>query len=321
MYESVVGTDLFSKAWEYSRTRHGNVLTAHVPGMFVVDGRRGRYRAVSITGSECALDCEHCKGGLLRTMAPVQSPELLFEAGLESYRRGDYGILISGGCDSHGQLPWKDFIPAIERLKVETGLIVTVHPGQINVSTARDLKAAGVDQALVDVIGDDDTAEKVYHLKDGVGTIRRTLDALTEADLEMVPHILFGMHYGRQRGERTAIEILKQYPLKKYVVVVLTPTRGTPMENVVPPAPACVAEFLILARLELPDIQASLGCARPRGRYRRELDVLAVRAGVNSIALPADQALAEAEQRGLAVLHRETCCSLGDRAGRARSGK
>jgi uncharacterized radical SAM superfamily protein len=94
-------------------------------------------------------------------------------------------------------------------------------------------------------------------------------------------------------------------------VVVLMPRKGTPMELVEPPAPEDVATFIAHARLRLPKLRASLGCARPRGRYRRQLDVLAIRAGINSLALPSDPAIEEAEARGLQLVHRETCCSLG----------
>lgn len=302
---------LLDEAWRLSRSLHGDTLSVHIPGMFVVNGRRGRYRAISITGDKCDLDCEHCKGSLLRTMPEAPTPDALLARGKEAFERGDHGILVTGGCDSAGRLPWKEFLPAIRRLKEETDLIVTVHAGQVDPDTARALKEAGVDQALVDVIGDDSTAREVYHLEGGVATITRTMESLALAGLEMVPHILFGLHYGRKNGEDRALRMLRDYDLKKYVLVVIMPAAGTPMAGIQPPAPLEAAVFLARARLELPSLEASLGCARPRGRYRRELDVLAVAAGINSLALPSDEGLEEAERRNLRILHSETCCSLG----------
>ena len=293
-----------------SRRHHGNRLTVHIPGMFVVDGRRGRFRAVSITAARCELDCEHCKGQLLRTMPHAADPETLFRLGCEAQGRGDHGMLVTGGCDPAGKLPWKQFIPTIARLKAVTDLTITVHAGQVDSETAKALKDAGVDQALVDVIGDDATVREVYHLAEGTAVICRTLDALADAGLEIVPHILFGLHYGKEKGERAALGILKGYPLSKYVVVVIMPFRETPMAQVQPPAPEAVADFVALARLTLPELRASLGCARPRGWYRRKLDLLAVKGGINSLALPSEPALEEARTRGLEIVHRETCCSL-----------
>jgi lipoyl synthase len=305
-------SSLLERAWNISRANHGYTLSVHIPGMFVVNGKRGRFRAVSITGHRCDLACEHCKGYLLKTMPHAETPGDLIRFGIEAAARGDHGILVTGGCDSEGKLPWPIFLPAIRRLKEETNLKITVHAGQVDFDAARALKDAGIDQALVDVIGDHATARDVYHLDGGTETIRRTLDALAEAGLEIVPHVLYGLHYGQERGETLALAILKQYALNQYVVVVLMPAKETPMADVQPPSPERVAQFLANARFELPNIKASLGCARPRGTYRRNLDVLAVAAGINALALPSDKGLREAENRGLTVVCRETCCSLSD---------
>jgi lipoyl synthase len=301
---------LLDAAWDTSRSRHGNCLTVYTPGMFVVNGRRGKYRALSITGEKCDLGCEHCKGSLLKTMPAAATPEMLLRLGREAAERGDRGILVTGGCDSNGRLPWKEFVPAIRTLKAETDLAISVHTGQIDRETARALKESGVDQALVDIIGDDATAREVHHLAHGMISIRHTIESLTSVGLEIIPHIVFGIHYGREKGETAALQMLKEFPLKKYVVVVIVPARGTPMVAVQPPPPERVAAFLATARLELPELESSLGCARPRGFYRHALDVLAVRAGINSLALPSEPALEEARQRGLNIVYRETCCSL-----------
>ena len=303
--------ELLTKAWNESRARHGNRLSVHIPGMFVVNGRRGRYRAVSITGEACALDCEHCKGLLLKTMPHAETPEALLHLGRETAARGDHGMLITGGCDNGGHLPWHKFLDVIDTSTSETDLIITVHSGQVDVGAAKGLKKAGVSQAVVDVIGDDSTVRDIYHMKEGVTAIRRTLDSLAEAGLEIIPHILYGLHFGKEKGEGAALEMLAGYPLSRYVVVVLMPFRGTPMEHVTPPEPELAAAFIAKARLRLPELKAGLGCARPRGRYRWELDDLAVRAGINSLALPSDKALQRAQQMGLEIAYYETCCSLG----------
>ena len=298
-------------AWNISRSFFGNILTAHLPGMFVVNGRRGGYRAVSITGNHCELQCEHCKGVLLKSMSHATDGASLRKIGLDAYARGDRGILISGGCDAQGRLPWRKFASDIAYLKAATNLTITVHAGIVDSTAASLLKDAGVDQALVDVIGDDSTASQVYHLPFGVHAIRRSLENLCAAGIPVVPHILFGLHYGRVKGEKTALAMLGDYDIQTYVVVVLMPLSGAAMESVEPPDPEQAAHFLVEARLRYPKLRASLGCARPRGRYRRRLDMLAIDAGVNSIALPSDAALEYAAQRGLKVVFREWCCSLG----------
>ena len=97
-------SSLFELAWTESRARHGSRLTAYLPGMFVVDGRRGKYRAVSITGDKCDMNCGHCKGTLLRSMEHALSPDDLKRQGQAAVARGDHGILVTGGCDQQGRL-------------------------------------------------------------------------------------------------------------------------------------------------------------------------------------------------------------------------
>ena len=81
------------------------------------------------------------------------------------------------------------------------------------------------------------------------------------------------------------------------------------MGDVEPPDPEEVARFIALSRFRLPDVPIALSCARPPGRYRKRLDVLAVEAGVNRIAMPAEEALERAKELGLALEFYRTCCS------------
>ena len=305
-----IEADQFTESWNLSRSNHGSTLTVYSPGMFVYNGIRGKYQAVSITTRNCSLSCEHCKGVLLQSMPELDSPDALLKFALDAWKRGDIGILLTGGCDENGFSPWKRFTSAILEIKKRTGLKVSIHPGQVDKRTALDLKAAGVDQALVDVIGSDKTARDVYHLKGGVDSVVRTMDALTHAEIEIAPHVIMGLHYGEILGEYQALEIIKSYHIKKYVVVVLNPLKQTPMENVVPPPPDEVGRFLVKARREMPQALASLGCARPRGKYRLAVDIIAVKAGVNSIALASDKAVELAQNMGLEVKYESSCCSV-----------
>jgi len=301
---------LFTEAWRLSRSLYGPDLTIYQPGMFVINGQRGAYQAVSITGTFCDLACDHCGGELLKNMCPAMGPDDLVNFGLKAAARGDRGILISGGCDENGGLPWSNFVKAIEQIKRKTNLLITVHTGQVDFSNAKALLNAGVDQALIDVIGDDSTPKEIFHLKKGTAPIIKSMDALFQAGLEVVPHILYGIHYGREKGEHKALEIISKYPLGKYVIVVFTPMKNTKMADIKPPDPKSVAAFIAEARLKIPRAKSSLGCARPGGKYRKELDLLAIRAGVNSLAIVSDHVADEAQKLGLNVIRKYTCCSL-----------
>lgn len=298
------------QARELSWQHHGAKLGIFLPGMFTAYGRKGRYPAVSITGPECRQGCDHCRGNLLRSMRPAVGGEALYALGKRLAKQGQLGLLISGGSDPQGRLPWESVLPAIERLATETDLVLTAHVGRIDAATARALKAAGVRQALVDVVGSEGTAQRVLHLPDGLAAQGETLAACGDAGLEVVPHIIMGLDHGQLIGEYDALEMVAQLNPQRVVFVVLMPLKGTPLAQAEPPAVEEVARFMAQARLRLPTARHHLGCARPRGRYRAQLDALAVRAGINALAIPSDGALEQARHLGVEVTFQDTCCSL-----------
>ncbi len=298
------------QARELSWQHHGAKLGIFLPGMFTAYGHKGRYPAVSLTGAECRQGCDHCRGHLLRTMRPAVGAEALYALGKRLAGQGQLGLLISGGSDPQGRLPWAEALPAIERLAKETDLVLTAHVGRIDLATAKALKAAGVRQALIDVVGSEGTAQRVLHLPDGLAAQSETLAACQKAGLELVPHIILGLDHGQLIGEYDALELVAGLEPQRVVFVVLMPLKGTPLAQAQPPRVEEVAAFLAAARQRLPQARHHLGCARPRGRYRAQLDALAVRAGINALAIPSDGALEQARSLGVEVSFQDTCCSL-----------
>jgi hypothetical protein len=55
------------------------------------------FPSISITGSSCALKCNHCNGKVLETMVPALTPEELFDVCVKLKNGGAVGCLISGG--------------------------------------------------------------------------------------------------------------------------------------------------------------------------------------------------------------------------------
>ncbi len=299
---------LAARAREISRRHFGRNITFYVPGMFSYDGRRGKYAAVSLSGSYCALGCDHCRGKLLEPMLAAATPAALVETCYKLKAAGNVGCLLSGGLREDGTVPWREFAAAIKHVKEATGLFISIHGGSVNLATALELKDAGVDQALVDVIGDDGTLKRVYHTDRGVEDITATLAAFAAAALPTVPHVVVGLDYGKVVGEYRALEIIKDFPAEVVVIVSLMPLPGTPMADVSPPAAAEVARVIATARLEMPATPMALGCARPRGDA--EVDRWAVACGINRVAIPSEEAIRAAEDLGLRIRWQDTCCSL-----------
>lgn len=299
-----------SRAGKASREYLGREVTFYLPGMFRIDSERGKYPAISITGDSCELGCDHCRGEILRSMPSVLTPRDLLDLCRNLWALGNLGVLLSGGCRRDGTLPWEDFLPAIGEIKKTTGMKITVHCGLIDERQALALKKAGVDQALLDVIGSQETWSEVCHLKSGLERQESTLMALKKAELQAIPHLVVGLHYGKIKGEYQALELLERFQPGNLVLVVLRPIRGTPMERVDLPTLEEIAGVLTEARRRFPLTRLCLGCARPRGPMGEKIELLALEAGINGMALFSDITVAEARSKGLEIIFRKTCCSL-----------
>lgn len=301
--------DLFDHAWKVTRENHGDNFTFYLPGMIRYGNMRGLYPAISLTGDRCKLMCEHCKGLLLKPMIKATSPEILIKNCLNLARSGHSGVLLSGGSDFEGRLPWSKFYQAIGRIKSETNLFISVHSGFLDFSTATSLKEAGVDQALIDIMGDEETAKKIYHL-DGVQEVITSLDNLSRSGLDVVPHIVAGLMYGRIHGEYNALSIISRFQPSALVIVVLTPLKDTPMSTVSPPFPIEIARLIARARLMMPHIPISLGCERPRDKEGQLMEELAIHAGATRMAVWSTKTVDMVLNLGLKPLFQPTCCSV-----------
>ncbi len=279
-------------------------------------GRRGKegiplsFPSISITGTRCALNCKHCGGRLLRGMIPARSPKELLAVCEGIRERGGIGCLISGGCDRGGAVPLADFLEAISRIKRDLGLKVVVHTGIAGEGVAKGLGRAGIDAALIDLIGSAEAIREVYGLNASPSDYERSLRLLRGHGVPIVPHILVGIHHGRLSGELEALKIASKCDPQALAFIVLTPIRGTPMERAEPPSPPEVAGLISAARSIMPDVPVALGCMRPKGGHRALLDELAIRAGVNAIAFPSNSAIELAKSMGIKIRFSGTCCSL-----------
>lgn len=300
---------LFQEAWDLARAKKGEDFTFYLPGMIRYGSVRGRYPAISISGDQCALQCEHCRGLLLKPMIQVSGPRELEEKVARLRSRGAHGVLLSGGADASGRLPWRRFAESIHRMSTEKGVYLTAHAGFPDDEDCALLAGAGVRQALVDVMGDHETASRVYHLPD-LDRVSASLEAIARGGIPLAPHVVAGLYYGSMRSEVEALKMLLPFRPAALVIVVLTPLPGTPMAGVHPPSPLDVARLIARARILMPDIPISLGCERPRNREGLLLERLAVRAGITRMAVWSEEAVRDVRGLGLNPRFQATCCSL-----------
>ncbi len=274
------------------------------------------FPAFSITAAGCALMCDHCEARILEPMIPATRPELLDAKVRELIEKDNLqGFLLSGGSNKRNQINYSRFYPVIERLKHDfPHLRIAIHTALTDEAGAREMESAGVDTAMLDIIGAQETIRDVYHLDRPVDDFEATLEALCATTMQVSPHIVIGLHYGRILGEINALDIIARHPCPALVLVVIMPfyARAGTFQT---PTTRSVGRIFVEARDRLPERQLLLGCARPPGMHKRVTDAYAVMAGLDGIAFPADGAVAVADAINRPFHQAHACCSvkLGER--------
>jgi uncharacterized radical SAM superfamily protein len=272
---------------------------------------KNSFPAFSVTAGGCALMCDHCQAKILEPMIPAVSPEV-FDRKVRDLivREGLSGFLLSGGSNRRNEVRYERYYPVVERLKHDfPHLRVAVHSALLDPPRARAMAAAGVDTAMMDVIGARATIEEVYHLDRPVEDFEAALAALCATSMEVVPHIVIGLHYGRLLGEAHALDIVSRHPVHSLVLVVVMPfyAKAGAFQT---PDTGDVGRVFLEARRRIPARPVLLGCARPAGMHRRVTDAYAVMSGLDGIAFPADGTLAVARAIGRPARQEHACCSI-----------
>jgi len=283
---------------------------------------KNSFPAFSITAGGCALMCDHCQAKILEPMIPATNPEMLEQKVRDLVLMQDLqGFLLSGGSSRRNEIAYERYYPIVEKLKREfPHLRIAIHSALLDEVRAKRMESAGVDTAMMDVIGAEETIRDVYHLDRPVEDFEATLAALCATDMEVVPHIVAGLHYGRIVGEANALDICSRHGIHALVLVVIMPfyAKAGTFET---PNPADIGGIFLEARQRLPERDVLLGCARPPGMARRTIDAYAVMAGLDGIAFPADGMVAVAEAIGRPFHQEHACCSIkiGGGAGKTAS--
>ncbi len=269
------------------------------------------FVSISLTGTACALKCEHCNTKILRGMTDLKRYNgSLYDLCASIGEHGTRGVLISGGSDRNGRVPILPYIPDLMRIRNELGLAVRVHVGLPDEETCAALSDVDIDGAMIDIIGHQNTIRDVYHLDADPEDYEEALTWLEKYRVPTVPHIVLGLHFGKMLGEERALEIVARHSPKLLVLVVLESISKTGMAKVSPPGIDETGAYFEKARKTLPRIPVMLGCARPMGNYKDQIDRLAVDAGLDGIAYPAINLVEYARQAGLHPAFINACCGV-----------
>ena len=272
---------------------------------------KSAWPAVSITGGDCKLQCDHCKAKILEPMISARTPEDLWRVVNDQINGGAQGMLLTGGSNHRNEVEYDDYYATIRKIKdTFPEFKIAMHTALVDMDIARRMEDCGIDAAMMDVIGSQDTITQVYHLRRTVDDFERTLEYLVSTKLKVVPHIVLGLHYGHLLGEWNALEIIQRHKPQAVVLVVVMPFYAPENRPFVTPDSKEVGRFFMDARAALPDVPLLLGCARPPGRVKVEIDSYAVMAGLNGVAHPSDGMVELAVRLERDVRVTPACCSI-----------
>lgn len=258
-----------------------------------------KTKPISVTGNSCALSCAHCKGHYLEHMEGLWDNKGMDSDGIKSY-------LVSGGCNPEGAVPLKEHVDLLKRLSADYTLIA--HTGLLK---SEDIKLISpyISAASFNFIGDDETIKEVMGLEKTKEDFISCLNSLRE-NLRTIPHITVGLNKGKIAGEYDSIDLLALNPPEALVFNVLIPTAKTDYEKHEPPKVADVIDVISYAKERLPKTSIYIGCMRPGGSYRNQLDEMCLDLGVQRIVMPAKSAKEKAKEMGYEISEKMECCIL-----------
>ena len=272
-----------------------------------------KFPSVSMSGNSCALSCKHCNHTYLNDMQSLTKPDELLDSCRGFADEGAVGFLLSGGCDKNGvMLNLRKLLPVVKQIKKETDLVVKLHAGLVDKELAEDIVAAGVDIASVEVVGSNKTIQEIFDFNATVDSYADTLQNLEAAGMPyIVPHICIGLHYGKLKGEFHALEVIKNFcDPSLLVLIIFRPTKGTILEQCKIPSADDVSTVVEKAKELFPEKDVSLGCIRPRARFREEIELAALKAGVTRMEIPSKNTLRCASEMGYTIKKIHACCAL-----------
>ena len=262
----------------------GHVIKVYIPDT--------KFPAISITGTACALNCEHCNTKYLKGMKPITNKLELEDFLVSHFENGGVGALISGGCDLNGKVPLNDFIESIKKVKSRTDLIINVHTGLLNAETSKALSKAGVDIISFDVNADNNIIKEIYHLNKNVDDYKRSIQSLKKNGLKIVPHVCIGLYYGKLHHELKSLKFIKKIlPNPDLIVLIALIPPKDPLNKFKTPNPKDIGKVIGITRILFPKTEISLGCMRPRGSIKIEIEKLAFKAGITRIEIPSKETL------------------------------
>ena len=291
----------------YKKQNASKMLKVYTPGH--------NFPAISVTGTDCELHCEHCDKKYLQNMVQGETVENFENALYDRQKKGAIGALISGGCTSDGKVPVLKYIKSIEKFKANNPFYLNAHVGLVDYSEAIQLKYIGIDTVSYDMVLDQTVIDDVFHSDVEVEDYIVSFVNLREAGLRVVPHLLIGARFGKIAREVDVLKILAQKPPELMVFIAMIPPK--------PNIPASeqfnhlkaedIGKFIFIATALMQGVELSLGCMRPRGKISFDLERWAIMAGVSRMEIPSQKTLRWLKEQEYELKFFGACCAISSK--------
>jgi len=239
---------------------------------------------ISITGKSCELNCKHCQARYLQHMDSI-----------DNFNKNVKSILLSGGFNKQGSVPITE-----EHLKKLKDYKLNIHPGLVDKSQAK-LLGKYAHSISFDFPAGNDVIKNIYNLDKDMNDYIKAYKLLKIHCKKVIPHICVGLG----ENELKAINLLANIGFDELVLLALIPNEY--FKN--PPSIDRLIELIKKIRKTYPDKKLSLGCMRPSGDYRKELDIKALE-HVDKIVMPHKEAVDLAKKKRYNIIEKQECCVL-----------
>lgn len=258
-----------------------------------------RTLSLSLSDYACQQQCAHCNGHYLKGMTTFST---LAAKDLSNFD----AVLISGGSNKSGAVDFSQHI--LEILNLPEHLKINLHPG---FQPPDNLAALSSRAPMIsfDLPGSNEVIRNVFKLPYSVEDYRNLFLSYARS-FRAVPHITIGLNAGAESGETATIDFLANNSPVETVFIIFRPTPDTELANAQPPTIELVIKTLIRAKQKL-NCPVKLGCMRPAGAYRRDIDILSWLHGIDKIVHPDHQLLQILQNNSVTIMEDKNCCALG----------
>ena len=133
------------------------------------------------------------------------------------------GILVSGGSDSNGCLPWKKYIPLLKKIKSQTNLHVSIHIGLADPIIVKQLSETGIDTVMFDLVPTPEIYNRVFRLKNGYERMLLMIKELEKTSIQVAPHIILGLDHGKVFSEYPILDSISNLNISTLVIIQFMP--------------------------------------------------------------------------------------------------